>query len=482
MATLYRMTNALRALLALALASPALAQFRAAPQIRAVSPVPAAASYSAAAAHSASLAPSAASLSPAYSLSAAAALAPAAAAAPASYDLIPGYQALLLRTIGPSIVPAHVPLRENVDPSRWSAALFDGGPLHVTRSGSIFAIDQRPGEYGGRVGFFRVQSAPQAQKRVVAGTEGLSGDALAAEVRRVALSGKKVLDKEVAWKLLFSKIDNHTLNGVRGVADAYSGVFVPGTGERGDDYPERGDQNGDGEIDKRMNVEHVFPQGFFDKKQPWRTDLHHLMATFEHPNGIRGSLPFGEVKGHADYTNRAGAKRKDMVAFEPPDFTKGKVARIMLNFFLVNRSAWFMSHREVREFWLAQVDVLLDWNRRFPVSVEEMRRNDEIQGAQGNRNPLIDDPGLVDRIGAAWFKHIPSPGPRSDKRRESAGGPRPIELVRVPFRAPPGTPEPSAEPETAAAGAAPSGGPRVSRRFYLSPEFRRDRHRRRHKR
>ena len=44
-----------------------------------------------------------------------------------------------------------------------------------------------------------------------------------------------------------------------------------------------------------MNVEHVFPQTYFDRALPMRSDLHHLMATFEHPNEMRGRLPFGPV-------------------------------------------------------------------------------------------------------------------------------------------------------------------------------------------
>jgi deoxyribonuclease-1 len=151
----------------------------------------------------------------------------------------------------------------------------------------------------------------------------------------------------------------------------------------------------------------VFPQSLFKQDLPMRSDLHHLMATFEHPNGMRGNLPFGVVTGAADYHNNAGAKRGNF-HFEPPDFTKGRVARAMLYFYVRYKDMPFFD-QHAAAFWDPQIATLLDWNRRFPPTVEERTRNDQVEAFQKNRNPFVDDPGLADRIGADALRSGPAP-------------------------------------------------------------------------
>ncbi|MDD5628957.1 MAG: endonuclease, partial [Elusimicrobia bacterium] len=132
---------------------------------------------------------------------------------------------------------------------------------------------------------------------------------------------------------LFSTADNVERGGQRGVVDAYSGLFLAGTSAEGSDYRESGDQNGDHFVDSQgMNVEHTWPQSFFSKRLPMKSDLHHLMATLIHPNGMRGSMPFGMVQGSGEYHNDGGAKVGQGV-FEPPDAVKGRVARALLYFY-----------------------------------------------------------------------------------------------------------------------------------------------------
>jgi hypothetical protein len=337
-----------------------------------------------------------------------AAAAPALIPAAAAYE-IPASAAALSAAAAPAAA-ADGPNRRSFPGPRVAAAdvgtftfgnrLFDGASGLVTRSGSVFTPSRvsHPAVRGG-VAFVRQQPAPAAPVKAVPGTQGLSGAALLDRVSSIAAKGQTKHEYHDASNYLFSTADNHTLNGVAGVADAYSGIFIPGKSADGHDYSENGDPTHDGwSRPQVMNVEHVFPQSLFLKNLPMRSDLHHLMATFEHPNGMRGNLPFGVAKNPLDYHNDAGAKRDGRV-FEPPDFTKGRVARAMLYFYSRYKDeAFFNPH--VAAFWNPQIATLLDWNRRFPPTVEEQRRNDQVQAFQGNRNPFVDDPGLADRIGA----------------------------------------------------------------------------------
>jgi len=410
------MTRSWRTLAALLLAAaPVAAQTRvvAPALVPAVAAAPAAASalsVSVLAAPSLNAAPLAAFAAPALRAAPVPSLPASVFAAPVPAALAPAAAAAALPSAAVLPAAAGGVRRERDLPGGLSAAdapsaafgnkLFDGSGSLVTRSGSVFAPSVAPQHaVRGGVALVRVKAAPAAPVRAVPDTQGLSGAALLDRVSQIAAKGQTEHGYKEASHYLFSTADNHTLNGVRGVADAYSGIFVPGTSADGHDYSENGDEDGDGYSKHQgMNVEHTFPQSLFKQDLPMRSDLHHLMATFEHPNGMRGSLPFGMVTGPTDYHNNAGAKR-DAGHFEPPDFTKGRVARGLLYFYARYKNMPFFQGRAA-SFWNGQIETLMDWNRRFPPTVEEQTRNGQVEAFQGNRNPFVDDPGLADRIGA----------------------------------------------------------------------------------
>jgi len=304
---------------------------------------------------------------------------------------------------------------------------FDGGRPIKSEAGAVFAAIQRP---DGRIRVHLLERAPLAAKRAVPGTEGLSGKILLDALNSITAKGHQARGYSETSDYMFSTADQIVINGVRGVIDAYSGIFVPGTSKEGGDYPERGDENGDGFPDKAgMNVEHTWPQSLFNKALPERSDIHHLMATFMHPNSVRGHMPFGIVTGAADYENKAGAKRGNGV-FEPPDAVKGVVARKQLYFYSRYKNSRMFGRTSV-VYWNQQIELFLKWNREYPPDSVEMRRNDFAEKWQGNRNPYIDDHLLADRVGADAFRAgIPSRGAdtasakptglRSSNRRRSS--------------------------------------------------------------
>ena len=233
-----------------------------------------------------------------------------------------------------------------------------------------------------------------------------SGVALLQELHGRSGQGFHSRTYHEAEAFLFSQADNVERNGQRGIVDAYSGVFVPGTSQNGGDYKEQGDQNGDGYSDQGgMNVEHTWPQSFFSKQLPMKSDAHHLMATFIHPNGMRSNLPFGEVRGQGEYSNSGGAKLGQGV-FEPPDAAKGRVARAVMYFYTRYFDRNIYNGAFSQQFWNNNIEMFLRWNRQFPPTQDEMRRNDLVEQFQGNRNPFIDDSSLADRIGVDGFKRV----------------------------------------------------------------------------
>jgi len=204
--------------------------------------------------------------------------------------------------------------------------------------------------------------------------------------------------------LMFSSIDNVDCNGKNGVVAFYSLICVYGNSSNGEDYKENGDQNGDGYVDsKGMNVEHIWPQSFFNQNLPMRADLHHLRPTFMKPNNERATYPFCNVTSPV-YKLNSGAKLGNG-CFEPPDKVKGDVARALF-YFVMRYYDKKIRPSNYDEFFIHNIKTYMYWNKIDPPDEIEKERNERIYLYQGNRNPFVDDYSLVDRVGElVWSSH-----------------------------------------------------------------------------
>ena len=145
-----------------------------------------------------------------------------------------------------------------------------------------------------------------------------------------------------------------------------------------------------------MNVEHTWPQSKFTHAYPTDTqksDLHHLFPSDSKLNSDRGNFPFGEVarkvKDLKCPVSQLGyPENSNQLSFEPPVAHRGNVARALFYFAI----RYDMKIDQLQERFLRK------WNQEDPVDQQELDRNKAIQQAQGNRNPFVDYPELVDRI------------------------------------------------------------------------------------
>ncbi|MBF7071909.1 ExeM/NucH family extracellular endonuclease [Glaciecola sp. MH2013] len=170
------------------------------------------------------------------------------------------------------------------------------------------------------------------------------------------------------------------------------------------------------------NREHTWAKshGFPDQNDEPYTDIHHLRPTDISVNAARGNLDFDEsdaplteaqITRESDPELRAAilaataANFVDADSFEPRAEVKGDVARMMLymdtryeaggsytDLVLVNRIT------STGTPTLGKLCTLLNWHYGDPVSDFELNRNERIYQYQGNRNPFIDNPQLVDEI------------------------------------------------------------------------------------
>lgn len=166
------------------------------------------------------------------------------------------------------------------------------------------------------------------------------------------------------------------------------------------------------------NREHIFPQGFFNKRYPMRSDIHHVVPSDGYVNNRRSNYPFGEVS-NASWTSNNGSKVGSNTfgsfsgtVFEPIDEFKGDIARMLLYFATryeddVTSNSWDShnssssnplngTNNQVYEDWY--IKLLHKWHTNDPVSNREIVRNNEAYKFQGNRNPFIDHPEYVTQI------------------------------------------------------------------------------------
>ena len=181
------------------------------------------------------------------------------------------------------------------------------------------------------------------------------------------------------------------------------------------------------------NREHALPKSWFgiassDLTTSYRgpgVDIHHIYPTDVNVNTKRSNNPYGVV-GSPTYTSPNGCKLGTCTwpsgysgtVFEPADEFKGDLARAYL-YMVVTWNAYNTSTYSFTQdnqgfgavtfndnmtaagnFGLTSygLQLLLTWHRNDPVSQKEIDRNNAIEAVQGNRNPFVDYPCLVEYI------------------------------------------------------------------------------------
>lgn len=158
------------------------------------------------------------------------------------------------------------------------------------------------------------------------------------------------------------------------------------------------------------------------------TDFHNLFAADGSANGSRGNKNYGMAdKTASNYTNRTTDGGYDGYSysanFEPGDKDKGRLARAIFYMATMYKNDEedtvnnvTMKGLTIKEqpvdyvagesgaFAIGNLSTLLNWNSDYDVDYLEMQHNISVYKdiytddgcAQGNRNPYVDFPGLVD--------------------------------------------------------------------------------------
>ncbi len=188
--------------------------------------------------------------------------------------------------------------------------------------------------------------------------------------------------------------------------------------------------NGPQEYDG-WNREHVWAKsrGDFGTSRPMGTDVHNLRASNINVNSTRSNYSFDDCTSSNCNQIYGNSYSSSALVFEPRDEDKGDVARII--FYMVVRYEGDSGEEdlEMTESILSESSkspshgvrtTLLEWHELDPVDDFERNRNDVIYSYQGNRNPFIDHPELVDFLWGdqqqtSWNSSLSNPAQLVDR-------------------------------------------------------------------
>ena len=162
-----------------------------------------------------------------------------------------------------------------------------------------------------------------------------------------------------------------------------------------------------------FDIEHMLPKSWWGGDvNPAYCDLYHLVPGDYSANRSKSThapgIPSDTTFWNGSFATGSGAEYGLQKVFCPADEYKGDFARAYfyiatcygdsLRWIETGEPGTAMTNNGWQEFrpWLR--DLLLQWHRMDPVSGKEKTRATEVNKIQGNRNPFIDYPELVEYI------------------------------------------------------------------------------------
>lgn len=168
-------------------------------------------------------------------------------------------------------------------------------------------------------------------------------------------------------------------------------------------------------LSKGYQREHAFAKTLMVGENPntsnkgMLTDFHNLFAANETANNSRSNKNFGEVS-EEEKTGSVFDCIYSSDKFEPSDTDKGRLARAVFYMATMygdaSKGGLFLREQTCKtgEKCMGNLSSLLSWNNSFEVDRKEYQHNEVVYSylyngvAQGNRNPFVDYPQLVDYV------------------------------------------------------------------------------------
>ena len=158
-----------------------------------------------------------------------------------------------------------------------------------------------------------------------------------------------------------------------------------------------------------MNIEHSFPKSWWGgaENQAYR-DLYNLMPCEQKINSSKSNYPMGKVETVStdNGCTTIGVGTEGFRVWEPADQWKGDFARGYMYMATAYQNFTWQGTQALQileqgdyptlQQWA--YELYLEWARNDGVDSMEVARNDSVCAIQGNRNPFVDFPNLMEYI------------------------------------------------------------------------------------
>lgn len=253
-----------------------------------------------------------------------------------------------------------------------------------------------------------------AKKTVAALMMLLAGEALHAQIPDgyyASLKGKKGAALKTAVHELIKDAD--VLSYGSGADHTWSGFY---TTDRADDGSVIDRYSNDkryfgskGSVVSGMNIEHSFPKSWWGGStvQAYK-DLYNLMPCEQKINSSKSNYPMGKVTNVKtdNGCTRIGTGSNGYQLWEPADKWKGDFARGYMYMATAYQDYSWSGTQALQILQKGAYPTLqkwaytlyIEWAKTDKVDELEVKRNNEVHKIQGNRNPFVDFPNLMEYI------------------------------------------------------------------------------------
>ena len=157
-----------------------------------------------------------------------------------------------------------------------------------------------------------------------------------------------------------------------------------------------------------LNCEHVWCQKYFKYKEPMKSDMHNIFLSNSKINSHRQDYKFSSIDKNFIFINQDGnavinnffnklnskslnKKNNYKKLFEPCNNSKGKITRSIAYF-----NSIYDDKKNLEK--LINNKDMINWNRKYLPSINEIKRNEFIRVHQKNINPYIKYPILIELV------------------------------------------------------------------------------------
>lgn len=158
-----------------------------------------------------------------------------------------------------------------------------------------------------------------------------------------------------------------------------------------------------------MNIEHSFPKSWWggSENQAYK-DLYNLMPSEQKINSAKSNYPMGKVNNAStdNGCTKVGTGSNGYKLWEPADKWKGDFARGYMYMATAYQDFTWSGTQALQILQQGDYPTLrewaytlyIEWAKTDGVDQTEVERNNEVYKIQGNRNPFVDFPNLMEYI------------------------------------------------------------------------------------